>query len=39
MSIKNVLREELENSLRMQERYEDELARLPRGSLCCQAVK
>ena len=33
MSIKSVLREEQANSLRMQERYEQELAKLPRGSL------
>ncbi len=39
MSIKGVLREELENSLRMQERYEDELSRLPRGSLVKRVIK
>jgi len=33
MSIKGVLREELQNSLRMKERYEEELAKLPHGSL------
>lgn len=33
MSIKGVLREELDNSLRMQERYEQELSKLPKGSL------
>ena len=39
MSIKSVLREELENSLRMQELYEEELARLPRGSLVRRVIK
>jgi hypothetical protein len=39
MSIKSVLREELENSLRMQERYEEELARLPVGSLSKRIIK
>ncbi len=39
MSIKSVLREELENSLRMQERYEQELALLPRGSLAKRVIK
>jgi len=39
VSIKSVLREELENSLRMQERYEEELARLPRGSLVKRVIK
>ncbi len=31
--IKNVLREELQNSLRLKESYERELEKLPRGSL------
>ena len=39
MSIKSVLREELENSLRMQVRYEEELARLPHGSLARRIIK
>lgn len=39
MSIKSVLREELENSLRMKERYEEELAKLPRGSLARRIIK
>jgi hypothetical protein len=39
MSIKSVLREELENSLRMQKRYEEELARLPMGSLSKRIIK
>jgi hypothetical protein len=33
MSIKGVLKEELENSERMKIRYEEALARLPKGSL------
>ena len=39
MSIKSVLREELGNSLRMQEQYEEELARLPVGSLSKRIIK
>jgi hypothetical protein len=39
VSIKGVLREELENSLRMQERYKEELSRLPRGSLSKRIIK
>ena len=39
MSIKSVLREELENSLRMQARYEEELACLPLGSLSKRVIK
>lgn len=39
MSIKSVLREELENSQRMQARYEEELERLPRGSLAKRMIK
>ena len=39
MSIKSVLREELDNSMRMQERYVQELARLPRGSLVKRVIK
>lgn len=33
MSIKSVLREELRNSIKMKERYEEELHKLPKGSL------
>ncbi len=39
MSIKGVLREELENSERMKVRYEEELAALPRGSLVKRVIK
>ena len=39
MSIKGVLREELENSERMKVRYEEELACLPRGSLVKRVIK
>ena len=39
MAIKSILREELENSLRMKERYEEELAQLPRGSLVRRVIK
>jgi hypothetical protein len=39
MSIKGVLREELENSLRMQARYEQELSKLPKGSLVKRLIK
>jgi hypothetical protein len=39
MSIKAVLREELDNSLRMQERYEQELSKLPKGSLVKRRIK
>lgn len=39
MSIKGVLREELDNSLRMQELYEQELTRLPRGSLVKRRIR
>jgi hypothetical protein len=39
MSIKSVLREELGNSIRMQERYEQELAKLPRGSLVKRKIR
>jgi hypothetical protein len=37
--IKGVLREELENSLRMKEDYERELVKLPRGSLIKKTIK
>ena len=39
MAIKSILREELENSLRMKERYEHELAKLPKGSLVLRHIK
>ena len=39
MSIKSVLREELENSLQMEKNYERELAALPRGSLVRRVIK
>ena len=37
--IKGVLREELENSLRMKGHYERELAKLPKGSLIKKRIK
>jgi len=37
--IKGVLREELENSLRMKEDYERELAKLPKGALVKKKIK
>jgi len=37
--IKGVLKEELENSLRMKKGYERELAKLPKGSLIKKRVK
>jgi hypothetical protein len=39
MLIKSLLREELENSLRMQKNYERELAKLPRGSLVRRLIR
>ena len=39
MSIKSVLREELGNSLRMQQRYEQELVKLPKGSLVKRCIR
>jgi hypothetical protein len=39
MVIKSILREELENSLRMKKRYERELAKLPKGSLIKRNIK
>ena len=39
MSIKAVLREELDNSLRMQKRYEQVLSKLPKGSLVKRRIK
>jgi len=37
--IKGVLKEELQNSLRMKKRYERELAKLPQGSLIKKKIK
>jgi hypothetical protein len=37
--LKGVLREELDNSLRMKKSYERELARLPKGSLIVKKIK
>ena len=37
--IKSVLKEELENSLRMKSDYERELAKLPKGSLIKKRIK
>jgi len=39
MPIKPILREELENSLRMQAAYERELAKLPKGSLVHREIR
>lgn len=39
MVIKSVLREELANSLRMKERYERELSKLPKGSISKRNIK
>lgn len=39
MSIKSVLREELENSLQMEKNYARELAALPQGSLVRRVIK
>jgi hypothetical protein len=39
MSIKGVLREELDNSARMQARYEQELSKLPKGSLVKRRIR
>ena len=39
MAIKSVLKEELENSLRMQKRYERELSKLPKGSISKRNIK
>jgi len=37
--IKSILKEELANSLRMKNRYEEELAKLPKGSLIRRNIK
>ena len=39
MAIKEILREELENSLQMLKRYEEELSLLPKGSLSKRKIK
>lgn len=39
MPIKGVLKEELDNSIRMKERYEEELSKLPPGSLIKKKIK
>jgi hypothetical protein len=39
MAIKDVLKEELNNSIRMKKRYEDELSNLPPGSLIKKKIK
>jgi hypothetical protein len=39
MAIKGVLREELENSIRMQKKYVEELEKLPVGSLIKKKIK
>ena len=37
--IKSVLKEELDNSLRLKRQYEKELKKLPRGVLVCKVIK
>ena len=39
MAIKGVLREELDNSIRMKKKYEEELSNLPIGSLIRKKIK
>ncbi len=39
MAIKGVLQEELQNSLQMKKRYEEELEKLPKGSLIKKKIK
>lgn len=39
MAIREVLEEELQNSLRMEQRYSEALAKLPKGSLVRKIVK
>jgi hypothetical protein len=39
MAIREVLEEELENSLRMEQRYSEELGKLPQGSLVQKRIK
>jgi len=37
--IQSVLKEELDNSLRLKKRYEEELRQLPQGALVCKEIK
>ena len=37
--IKSVLKEELENSLRLKKQYEKELKKIPEGVLVCKVIK
>ena len=39
MAIKGVLKEELDNSIKMKKKYEEELASLPVGSLIKKKIK
>jgi hypothetical protein len=39
MIIKDILREELENSLGLKKRYEDALSKLPKGALTLKLIK
>lgn len=39
MVLKDILREELQNSLQMKKRYESELRKLPRGSMIKRKIK
>jgi len=39
MSLKGVLKEEVDNSIRLQKRYQKELSRLPKGSLIEKNIK
>ncbi|MEW5894164.1 MAG: hypothetical protein AB1650_00155 [Candidatus Omnitrophota bacterium] len=39
MAIKGILKEEYQNALRLQRRYKQELARLPKGSLVLKKIK
>lgn len=39
MSLKGVLKEEIDNAIRLQKRYQRELSRLPKGSLVEKVIK
>jgi len=39
MSLKDVLKEEIDNAVRLQQRYQQEMARLPKGSLVEKSIK
>lgn len=39
MSLKGVLKEEIDNAIRLQKRYQQELSRLPKGSLVEKIIK